>query len=57
LRHVKKIEDKVMPKRMFKGRLYSKTRKGRPRMRWLDDVESDLKKTKVKGWKETMRNR
>jgi hypothetical protein len=26
-------------------------------MRWLDDVESDLKKTKVKGWKEKMRNR
>jgi hypothetical protein len=26
-------------------------------MRWLDDVESDLKKMKVKGWKEKMRNR
>jgi hypothetical protein len=27
------------------------------KMRWLDDVESDLKKMKVKGWKEKMRNR
>jgi hypothetical protein len=26
-------------------------------MRRLDDVESDLKKMKVKGWKENMRNR
>jgi hypothetical protein len=26
-------------------------------MRWLYDVESDLKKMKVKGWKEKMRNR
>jgi hypothetical protein len=26
-------------------------------MRWVDDVESDLKKMKVKGWKEKMRNR
>jgi hypothetical protein len=26
-------------------------------MRWLDDVESDLKKTEVKGWKEKMRDR
>jgi hypothetical protein len=34
---------------MLKGRLYFKRRKGRPRMRWLDDVESDLKKMKVKG--------
>jgi hypothetical protein len=32
-------------------------RKGRPRMRWLDNVESDMKKVKVKGWKEKMRNR
>jgi hypothetical protein len=43
-----------MPKRMLKGRLCSKRRKGRPRMRWLDDVESDLKKMRVKGWKEKM---
>jgi hypothetical protein len=26
-------------------------------MRWLVDVESDLKKMKVKGWKENMRDR
>jgi hypothetical protein len=51
------MEDNVMPKRMLKGRLYSKRRKGRLRMRWLDDVESDLKKMKVRGWKEKMRKR
>jgi hypothetical protein len=43
LGHVERIEDNAMPKRMLKGRLYSKRRKERPRMRWLDDVESDLK--------------
>jgi hypothetical protein len=26
-------------------------------MRWLDDVESDLKKMEVKGWKEKMKDR
>jgi hypothetical protein len=26
-------------------------------MRWLDDVESDLKKMEVKGWKEKVRDR
>jgi hypothetical protein len=26
-------------------------------MRWLDDVESDLKNEKLKGWKENTRNR
>jgi hypothetical protein len=39
--HVQRMEDNTMPQRMIKGRLYSKRRKGRPRMRWLDDVESD----------------
>jgi hypothetical protein len=48
LGHVERMEDNAMPKRMLKGR---------PRMRWLDDVESDLKKMEVKGWKEKMRDR
>jgi hypothetical protein len=26
-------------------------------MRWLDDVESELKKMEVKGWKEKMTDR
>jgi hypothetical protein len=37
------MEDNAMTKRMIKGKLYSKRRTGRPRMRWLDDVESDLR--------------
>jgi hypothetical protein len=48
LGHVDRMEDNAMPKRMLKGR---------PRMRWLDDIESDLKKMEVKGWKEKMRDR
>jgi hypothetical protein len=51
------MEDNTMPQRMLKGRLYSKRRKGRPRMRWLDDVESDLRNKEVKGWREKMRDR
>jgi hypothetical protein len=57
LGHVERMEANAMPKRMIKGRLYSKRRKGRPRMRYLDDVESDLKKMEVKEWKEKMRDR
>jgi hypothetical protein len=56
LGHVERMEDNAMPKRMLKGRLYSKRRQGRPRMRWLE-VENDLKRMKVTGWKEKMRNR
>jgi hypothetical protein len=51
------MEDNALPKRMLKGRLYSKRMKGRIRMRWLDNVETNLKKVEVKGWKEKMRDR
>jgi hypothetical protein len=34
------MEDNAVAKRMLKGR---------PRMRWLDDVESDLKRMELKG--------
>jgi GTP1/Obg family GTP-binding protein len=57
LGRVERMEDNAVPKRMLKGRLYSKRRKGRPRMRWLDNVASDLKKMEVKGWKEKMSDR
>jgi hypothetical protein len=33
------MKDNAIPKRTVKGKLHSKRRKRRPRMRWLDDVE------------------
>jgi hypothetical protein len=45
------MEGNAVPKRMLKGRLYSKRRKGKPRLRWPEEVENDLKRMKVKGWK------
>jgi hypothetical protein len=51
------MEDNATPKRMMKDKLHSTRRKGRRRMRWLDDVESDLKRMKVKGWKDKKSNR
>jgi hypothetical protein len=35
--HVERVEDNAMPKRMLKGRLYCKRRKGRPRMEREDE--------------------
>jgi hypothetical protein len=54
---VERLEDKTVRKGMVRGELYSIRRKGSPRMRWLHVVERDLKRMKVRGWKEKMRHR
>jgi hypothetical protein len=40
LGHVERMEDNGMPNRMLKGR---------PRMRWLEEVENELNRMKVNG--------
>jgi hypothetical protein len=31
--------------------MYLAMRLGRPKMRWLDDVEEDLRKMRISGWR------
>jgi hypothetical protein len=40
-----------MPKRMLKGRLDNRRRRGRPRMRWIEDVVADLATMEIRGWR------
>ena len=46
-----------MPKRTLKEKLYVNRKRGRPRKSWIDDVDDDLRKMKIRGWKEKMNNR
>jgi hypothetical protein len=57
LGHVKKMEAGAMPKRMMEGRLFTGRRKGRPRLRWIDDVVADLRVMKIKQWTEKAEGR
>jgi len=43
LGHVKRMEEGAMPRKMMEGRLFVGRRKGRPCLRWMDDVVADLK--------------
>jgi hypothetical protein len=44
-------EDSVIKK------LYMSKPEGRPKMRWLDDGEEDLRKMNISGWREKARRR
>jgi hypothetical protein len=46
-----------MPRKMTEGRLFIGRRKGRPRLRWMDDVVGDLKVMKIKQWMEKTKDR
>jgi hypothetical protein len=37
--------------------MHGTKRKGRPRKRWIDDVEQDLRKMRVRGWRMRARDR
>jgi hypothetical protein len=56
LGHVKRMEVGAMPRKMTEGRLFTGRRKGRPRLRWMDDV-ADLKAMKIKQWMEKTKDR
>jgi hypothetical protein len=42
LGHIERMPEMQMPRRILKGRLYNRRRKGHPRMRWMDSVTADL---------------
>jgi hypothetical protein len=47
---------RAMPRKMTEGRLFIGRRRGRPRLRWMDDV-ADLKVKKIKQWMEKTKDR
>ena len=56
LGHIERMQDTEIPEKIY-GKLYATRRRGRPRMRWLDDVSMDLRKMGVNEWRDTARNR
>jgi hypothetical protein len=45
------MEENRMVKRVFEGQPGGRRKIGRPRKRWLDDIEEDLRLMKMKKWR------
>jgi hypothetical protein len=51
--HVVRIDQGRIVKKIFESKQEGSRRRGRPRMRWLEDVEKDIREMKVKRWQQT----
>jgi hypothetical protein len=56
LGHIERMQDTAIPKKMYL-KLYATRRRGRPKMRWLNDMSMDLRKMGLNEWKDRARNR
>jgi hypothetical protein len=55
--HVQRMPETRSVKKVFLGKPDERRRRGRPRKRWLDDLEEDLRKLGVKGLRRKVEDR
>jgi hypothetical protein len=57
LGHVETMSEDRVIKKLYMSKPEGRRSVGRPKMRWLDDVEEDLRKMRISGWKGKARSR
>jgi hypothetical protein len=49
--HVMRMEKTITTRKITEWTPYKARPAGRPRLRWMDQVEEDLKRMKITGWR------
>jgi hypothetical protein len=55
--HVMRMENTRNARRITEWKPYKTRTAGRPRLRWMDQVEEDLRKMKIVNWRKKIENR
>jgi hypothetical protein len=55
--HVERMEDSGILKRVMREKIYTRRKRGRPKVRWLDDVQKDLRAMGIEGWRRKAQDR
>jgi hypothetical protein len=57
LGHVERMDANRVPRKILYEKIYTKKVRGRPKLRWFDDVREHLRILKVKDWRSTAKDR
>jgi len=57
LGHVMKMDEKRTPKGVLEWKPNGRRTRGRPRKRWIEDVEEDIQRMGIRGWRKLCKER
>ena len=57
LGHVMWMEGKIIPKRVLEWKPTGRRNRGRPRKRWIEDIEEDIQIMGIRGWRKLCEER
>ena len=52
-----RMDEKRIPKRVSEWKPTERTIRGRPRKRWIEDIEEDTQSMGIRGWRKSSKER